>query len=323
MYNPYLSHTFSLHLIELKDGRLFKVSKIMMFDFSGIWLPLITPFSQQVVDSNALQKLVTEYRSTGIAGFVSLSTTGEANLLSSEEQDLVLKTTIQAADGLPVIAGLTGSNFTEIQQRLAQLSHFNLAGILVSSPAYIRPSQQGLIEYFVKLAELSPFPVIIYEIPYRTGIHLELSSLLTLAKHPNIQAIKDCAGSSKITQALITDGNLQVLAGEDFNIFQTLCMGGRGAIGAAVHIYPERYVQMEKYIQAGQLEHAQRIFSSLTPLIENLFAEPNPAPIKGLLASYGKIKNEFKFPLQKASPTLIQSLEELHVQIGSEQLIED
>lgn len=294
----------------------------MMFDFSGIWLPLITPFSQQVVDGDALQKLVTEYRSTGIAGFVSLSTTGEANLLSSEEQDLVLKTTIEAADGLPVIAGLTGSNFTEIQQRLEQLSHFNLAGILVSSPAYIRPSQQGLIEYFLKIAELSPFPVIIYEIPYRTGVHLELSSLLTLARHPNIQAIKDCAGSPEITQALIADGNLQVLAGEDFNIFQTLCMGGSGAIGAAVHFYPERYVQMEKYIRAGQLEQAQRIFSSLTPLIKRLFAEPNPAPVKGLLASHGKIKNEFMFPLQPASTALIQTLGDLYFQIGNKRLID-
>lgn len=289
----------------------------MMFDFSGIWLPLITPFSQQVVDSNALQKLVTGYRSTGIAGFVSLSTTGEASLLNSVAQDLVLKTTIDSAHGLPVIAGLVGHNFAEIQQRLEQLSRFKLAGILVSSPAYIRPSQQGLIEYFVKIAELSPFPVIIYEIPYRTGVHLELSSLLTLAKHPNIQAIKDCSGSAKITQALISDGNLQVLAGEDFNAFQTLCMGGSGAIAAAVHFYPERYVQMEKYIRSGQLDLAQNIFQSLIPLIENLFAEPNPAPIKGLLASHGKIENELMFPLQPAGVSLIDTLKDLYDQIDN------
>ncbi len=289
----------------------------MTFDFSGIWLPLITPFIQQAIDCDALRKLVTEYRSTGISGFVSLSTTGEANSLSPVEQDLVLKTTIEAAEGLPVIAGLVGSNFTEIQQRLVQLSRFNLAGILVSSPAYIRPSQQGLIEYFLKIAELSPFPVVIYEIPYRTGVHLELASLLTLARHPNIQAIKDCAGSTKITQSLISDGNLQVLAGEDFNIFQTLCMGGSGAIGAAVHFYPERYVLMEKYIRAGQLEQARGIFKSLAPLIENLFAEPNPAPVKGLLAAQGKIKNELMFPMQASDVSLINTLEDLYTQLAS------
>lgn len=289
----------------------------MTFDFSGIWLPIITPLHQQAIDRAALRKLILEYSSTGIKGFASLSTTGEASLLSPIDQDLVLKTTIDAANGLPIIAGLIGSNFTQIQQRLEQLSSFDLAGLMVSSPAYIRPSQQGLIEYFWQIADLSPFPIVIYEIPYRSGVRLELDSLLILAQHSNIQAIKDCAGSSRITQALIADGNLQVLAGEDFNAFQTLCMGGSGVIGAAVHFYPERYVEMEKYIRMGQLNLAQRIFHSLAPMIQSLFDEPNPAPIKGLLAAQGKIKNELMFPLQPAGSALIHRLVDLHSQLKS------
>ena len=193
----------------------------MSFDFSGIWIPLITPLQadDEGMDHTALTRLVKQYRSSGIRGFASLSTTGEASLLCAEEQDAVLATTVAEAQGLPVVAGLTASTFKQACERMHQLNRYEIAGIMLSSPSYIRPSQQGLVEYFSRLADISEKPLIIYEIPYRTGIRLELSSLLTLARHPNIQAIKDCAGSLTITQALINDGHLQVLAGEDFNIF--------------------------------------------------------------------------------------------------------
>lgn len=287
----------------------------MTFDFSGIWIPLITPLQNDAVDHVALIHLIKRYRTSGIRGFASLSTTGEASLLNLEEQDAVLETTLQAAQGLPVIAGLTANTFAQAQIRIQQLSQFKISGIMVSSPSYIRPSQQGLIEYFTRLADLSPIPLIIYEIPYRTGIQLELSSLLVLAKHPNIQAIKDCAGSAAITQALIHSGGLQVLAGEDFNIFNTLCMGGSGAIAAATHIRPDLYVQMMQHIQAGQLIKAQQIFNTLTPLIQQLFAEPNPAPVKGLLAKQGHIANRLRFPLLPANHQLIHQLSQLTAQL--------
>lgn len=287
----------------------------MTFDFSGIWIPLITPLQQDMVDHDALRGLISNYQSSGIRGFASLSTTGEGSLLSPAQQDAVVHTTLQAAQGLPVIAGLSASNFSQLQQRLEQLSRFSLNGFMVSSPAYIRPSQQGLIEYFIRLADLSPFPLIIYEIPYRSGVRLELPSLLTLAQHSNIQAIKDCAGSMQMTQALIADGNLQVLAGEDFNIFSTLCMGGSGAIAAATHIHPELYVQLMQHIQTGNISAAQHIFHKLSPLIEQLFSEPNPAPLKGLLSKQNRISNELMFPLQPASDPLVDRLVQLSAQL--------
>ncbi len=281
----------------------------MTFDFSGIWIPLITPLRQDEVDHAALQALITGYRHSGIRGFASLSTTGEASLLSIQEQDSILNTTIKAAQALPVIAGLTATTFVEAKNRVQQLDQFDIAGIMLSSPGYIRPSQQGLIEYFTRLADHSRVPLIIYEIPYRTGVQLELSSLIQLAQHPNIQAIKDCAGSTAITQALINDGGLQVLAGEDFNIFNTLCMGGSGAIAAATHLHPELFVQMRQHIQGGDLAAARQLFHALSPVIDHLFAEPNPAPLKGLLAQQGKISNELRFPLLPASHEIIKQLQ--------------
>ena len=289
----------------------------MSFDFSGIWIPLITPLHSDDagVDHTALTQLVEQYRSSGIRGFASLSTTGEASLLCAEEQDAVLATTLAAAQGLPVIAGLTASTFKQACERMHQLNRYEIAGIMLSSPSYIRPSQQGLVEYFSRLADISEKPLVIYEIPYRTGIRLELSSLLTLARHPNIQAVKDCAGSLAITQALINDGHLQVLAGEDFNIFNTLCMGGHGAIAAATHIRPDLYVTMMQAIQAGQLAKARQIFASVSPLIQQLFAEPNPAPLKGLLAQQGQIANQLRFPLLPASTGLVEQLGHLAEQL--------
>lgn len=286
----------------------------MTFDFSGIWIPLITPLHADDagvdggVDHIALTRLVEHYRSSGIRGVASLSTTGEASLLSFEEQDAVLDTTLTAAQGLPVIAGLTATTFTQACKRIHQLSQYDITGIMLSSPSYIRPSQQGLVEYFIRLADLSEKPLVIYEIPYRTGVRLELPSLLTLARHPNIQAIKDCAGSVAITQALIDDGNLQVLAGEDLNIFPTLCMGGHGAIAAATHIRPDLYVRLMQAIQIDEVATARQIFSDLRPLIAHLFAEPNPAPLKGLLAWQGHIANQLRFPLLPASTGLTEQL---------------
>lgn len=292
----------------------------MPFDFSGIWIPLITPLQHDVVDTLALQQLVADYRTSGIRGFASLSTTGEASLLSVQEQDAVLQATIEAARGLPVIAGLVAGSFAEAQQRVQQLSQFDIQAIMVASPAYIRPSQQGLIQYFSQLADLSRVPLVIYEIPYRTGVALEAASLLQLARHPNIQAIKDCAGSVAITRQLIADGHLQVLAGEDFNIFNTLCMGGSGAIAAATHIRPELYVQMMQHIQRGQLAAARQIFHAMAPLIEQLFAEPNPAPLKAVLAEQGLIHNEIRFPLLNASTPLVENLNGLLAQLEQQGL---
>lgn len=289
----------------------------MTFDFSGIWIPLITPLqpNDMGVDYIALTGLVEHYRTSGIRGFASLSTTGEATLLDPEEQDAVLTTTLTAAQGLPVIAGLTATTFKQARERIIQLNQYDISGIMLSSPSYIRPSQQGLMAYFSQLADISDKPLVIYEIPYRTGVRLELSSLLALAQHPNIQAIKDCSGSMSITQTLIEDGALQVLAGEDINIFPTLCMGGHGAIAAATHIRPDLYVSMMQAIQAGQLTQARRISSLLRPLITQLFAEPNPAPLKGLLAQQGHIANQLRFPLLPASTELVESLKSLAQQL--------
>jgi 4-hydroxy-tetrahydrodipicolinate synthase len=167
-----------------------------------------------------------------------------------------------------------------------------------------------LIDHFTQLADLSAKPLVLYDIPYRTGVRFDLDTLLTLAAHPQIQAIKDCAGSNEITQALIADGRLQVLAGEDLNIFNTLCMGGSGAIAASAHIRPDLFNAMFRSVCQQKLERARAIFHTLAPFMRILFAESNPAPVKAALALQGLMLNELRPPMSQATPGLIERLQQ-------------
>jgi 4-hydroxy-tetrahydrodipicolinate synthase len=301
-----------------------------MSDFSGIWIPLITPFADGAVDHAALRALVRRYADAGIAGLVALGTTGEPAALDASEQDAVLATILDEAQAalrgaptredahadvrplsLPVLVGVSGNHTASMRERIEQLNRLPIAGVLIAAPYYIRPSQAGIVGHFTVLADASEKPVVLYDIPYRTGVRLELDTLLTLAAHPRIQAVKDCAGSLDTTLALIRDGRLQVLAGEDIAIFNTLCLGGSGAIAASAHLRPARFVALYRALAEGRLEEGRRIFHALAPLIQLAFAEPNPAPVKALLAAQGLIRDELRMPMTRASAALIERLSAL------------
>lgn len=279
-------------------------------DFSGIWVPLVTPFSHGEVDHAALRALTEQYVRAQVSGVVALGTTGEAAALDGDEQLSVVDTVLDAAADLPVIVGLAGNHAGHVRESLLRFSERPIAGFLTPAPYYIRPSQQGLIEHFTQLADISPKPLVLYDIPYRTGVRFELDTLLTLAAHPNIQAIKDCAGSTEITQALIADGRLQVLAGEDLNIFNTLCMGGSGAIAASAHIRPDLFNAMFRSVCQQKLDRARAIFHTLAPFMRMLFVESNPAPVKAALALQGLMLNELRPPMLQATPGLVERLQQ-------------
>ncbi|KAA0079031.1 4-hydroxy-tetrahydrodipicolinate synthase [Paraburkholderia sp. T12-10] len=276
--------------------------------FSGIWIPLVTPFNLGAVDHRALAALVARYRDAGVAGFTALGTTGEPAALSGEEQDGVLATILRAAEGLPVVAGVAGNRAAVLRERVLRLNDEPIAGVMLCAPYYIRPSQAGLVEHFSTLADVSAKPIVLYDIPYRTGVRLEPDTLLTLAGHPRIAAIKDCAGVPDTTLALILDGRLKVLAGNDDAIFASICMGGAGAISAAAHVRPERFVAMYQALTQGDLAQGRAIYHELAPLLRALASEPNPAPVKAALAAQGWLKNELRSPMTPVSDTLMQAL---------------
>ena len=280
--------------------------------FSGIWVPLVTPFtSQGAVDHAALDRLVRRLVADGVSGLVVLGTTGEPSSLDADEQQVVLDTVLDAAGNTPVIAGLAGNNAAQLLTGVAQLAARPLAGLLVPAPYYVRPSQDGIRQHFRDLADASAHPIVIYDIPYRTGVEITTDTLLDLAAHPNIAAIKDCGGSLDKTLALLRDGRLQVLAGEDLQMFSVRCLGGHGAIAASAHVRTREVVAMDRALADGRLAEGRALFHALVPGIRALFSEPNPAPVKAVLAKRGEIESVVRAPLTAASPAFIQRWSQL------------
>ena len=247
------------------------------FDFSGLWVPLVTPFRDGQIDEAALKRLVGRLAATPIRGFVACGSTGEAESLSHAEQLAVLDAVLSNGADKPVMMGLTGTRLTEMLPHLREITRRPVAGLLISAPYYLRPAQAGIVAHFRALADASPVPIVIYDIPARTGAQLTLDTLLALASHPHIRAIKDCGGDEEKTRALIADGRLAVLAGDDARIFSTACMGGIGAIAAAGHLLPQHYARLVSSAYEGRMEEARRLHHALTPLSLALFAEPNLA----------------------------------------------
>ncbi|MFZ4287066.1 4-hydroxy-tetrahydrodipicolinate synthase [Variovorax sp. HJSM1_2] len=280
-------------------------------DFSGLWIPLVTPFRQGAVDHAALAALVKRLHADGVAGLVVCGSTGEAAALDTAEQDAVLATVLRAAAGLAVVMGVSGYHLGHTLERVAELNSQPLAGLLVAAPHYIRPSQAGLQQWFEAIASASRHAIIVYDIPYRTGATLELATLRALAAHPNIRALKDCGGNTTKTQALIGDGQLQVLAGEDIQIFTTVALGGVGAIAASAHVHTRRFVELLQRLQQHDLPAARDVWHGLRPLVELAFAEPNPGPVKALLALQDEMTAELRAPMTPASAALLTQLKTL------------
>ena len=277
--------------------------------FQGLWIPLVTPFKDGAVDHPALVRLTTTLAAQGVSGFVACGSTGEAAALDKDEQLAVLETVLGAAQGLPVVMGLSGYHLGQTAAWVQTLARYPLAGLLVPAPHYIRPSQEGLLHWFRTLANASAVPLVVYDIPYRTGAMLTTETLLAMAEHPRIRAIKDCGGNAAKTQALIADGRLAVLAGEDAQMFSTLAWGGHGAIAASAHWQAPRFVELMELLRVGDLPEARRVWRALSPWIDACFAEPNPAPLKAVLAHAGWMRNELRAPMMPASEALTERLQ--------------
>jgi 4-hydroxy-tetrahydrodipicolinate synthase len=213
--------------------------------------------------------------------------------------------------------GVSGYHLPKILGWVETLCGKGLTGLLVSAPCYIRPSQAGLVHWFEAIAQASAVPLVLYDIPYRTGAVLQRDTLQQLAAHPNIAAIKDCGGDGAKTAAMLADGRLQVLAGEDLQTFSTVAQGGAGAIAASAHLHTERFAAIIKRLAQGNLAQARELWSGLPELIEALFAEPNPGPVKALLAHQGLMHNELRRPMTEARTDSLERLVRLHDGVGS------
>lgn len=276
--------------------------------FQGIWVPIVTPFRGDEVDHDSLARLARHLASHGIAGLVAGATTGEGALLRQGEQEAIFATLRQALPGLPIVLGLSQASTQAAVAQARSLAALQPEGLLATAPVYVRPTQEGIRRHFEAIVEAADLPVLVYNIPYRSGVNVELETLQALARDPRLAGIKECGGSMERMLRLVHETPLRVLSGDDGQNFAALCLGAHGTIAAAAHILPQWHVRMLRLLRDGQLEAARRVAMALQPLIRELFAEPNPAPLKALLAHQGWGAADVRLPFIPASQGLGERL---------------
>jgi 4-hydroxy-tetrahydrodipicolinate synthase len=279
----------------------------------GVYVPLVTPFaSDGQVALAAMEVLANRYLDAGAAGLTPLGTTGEAPALDGDEQlaiiDLCSRISAERSTQLIVGAG-TNSTRTTVTA-VKRLSEFPaVTAALCVVPYYVRPSQEGIVEHFKVVAKESPVPIVIYNIPYRTGRVLEADGLLELASTKNIIGLKQAVGGIDTDTMRVLDespDDFAVLGGEDPYLFPTVLLGGTGAICASAHLCTERFVAMIECGLSGNIEEGRAHQEALAPVIAAGFAEPNPAVFKGVLHAQGLIPTpDLRLPMTPASSSSI------------------
>ena len=279
----------------------------------GVYIPLVTPYAADgSVDLEAVERLAVHALDAGVAGLVPLGTTGESPLLEPDEKHAVVDvcTRVARARDAHVIVG-AGTNSTRATVRAVEaLAGSGATAALCVVPYYLRPSQAGIIAHFEAVATASPVPIVLYNIPSRTGQPLEPDSLLRLANTENIVGVKQAVGAVDVATLRVlaeAPDDFAVLGGDDPILFPLVLLGGAGAIAASAHVCTRRYVEMIDCGLAGKVDEGRTHHEALLPVARACFAEPNPAVFKGVLAAQGLIATpDVRAPLANASPAAIE-----------------
>jgi 4-hydroxy-tetrahydrodipicolinate synthase len=281
----------------------------------GLWLPLITPFCSGELDEASLRRLVRHYADLPVDGLVLAATTGEGLTLEPAETERLVFTVRDEADSarkLPVCLGLSGSNTRSLLDMLQRTAAWPIDAYLISCPYYSRPSQRGLELHFTALADHAAHPVMLYNIPYRTGVNLGNDAMLRLAAHPNIAGLKDCSADRSQSLDLLRSrpDDFAVLSGEDAQFYDALADGADGGILASAHIETEIFAQIARLMAAGERDAARSHWLEVADLTRLLFSEPSPAPIKYWLWRTGMIESaEVRLPMTEVSAELAARLD--------------
>ena len=287
--------------------------------FKGAMVAIVTPFKNDQIDEKALRELIEFQIANGTDAIVPCGTTGESATLTHEEHDRVIEITIDAAKKrVPVIAG-TGSNNTAEALRLTKHAYEAGAdGALIVCPYYNRPTQEGLYQHFKTIAESVPIPIIPYNIPSRTGVNLMPEMVAKLAKIKNIVGIKEASGSIKQMSDVINlcDNDFAVLSGDDIFTLPLMAMGGAGIISVISNVAPADMAGLVDSFASGDMIKAKALHHKMSALIDALFIEVNPIPVKAALALMGKIKYEYRLPLCKMAEANFEKLRKIMVNYG-------
>ncbi len=268
--------------------------------FTGIATALVTPLTKNGVDYDALEKLIEWQIAKGVNALVVCGTTGEGSTLTDDEHKEVIRFSVEkVAKRVPVIAG-TGSNDTDYAIMLTKYAcEVGADAVLVVTPYYNKATQNGLIKMFTEIADISTAPVILYNVPSRTGVNIEPKTVQALAKHPNIVAIKEASGNiSQIAEiAALVGDDIDIYSGNDDQIVPIMSLGGKGCISVLSNPLPEKSVEICNKFFAGDIKGALSLQLELLPVIKALFSEVNPIPVKAAMAAMGYCEDYLRLPL--------------------------
>lgn len=285
-----------------------------MKTLQGTGVALVTPFKEdKTIDVSALERLVHSQVENGVDYLVVLGTTAETPTLSTEEKELVKKTVKQANNGrLPMVLGVGGNNTQTIVEQVREVSPKDYIAILSVTPYYNKPSQEGLYQHYKAVAEATELPILLYNVPSRTGVNMDYRTTLRLAKEvPNIIGIKEASGNIVQIMHLLRGRreNFLVISGDDATALPTVLLGGDGTISVLGQAFPERYSQMIRQGLEGNYKEANTIQYQLLEAMELIFKEGNPVGIKALLSLLGVINTlEVRLPLVNATEGLQKEL---------------
>ncbi len=292
--------------------------------FTGVYTALVTPFTKSgELDKKALQRIVRFQLEKGISGLLPLGTTGESPTLSHEENLDVLAVVLKENAGkVPVIAG-TGSNSTNKAIRMTKIAkQLGADASLQVVPYYNKPTQEGLYRHFMTIADEVDLPMVVYNIKGRSGVNIETDTLMRLAKHDNIKAVKEASGDINQIMEVIhrKPADFAVLSGDDNLALPLTLMGGNGVISVASNIVPRRMKEMMEEACKGNAEKARTIHYKLLPLFKVMFVETNPIPVKMAMAAMGLIEETFRLPLCSGTEKSRKAIDEV---LKAQGLIQD
>lgn len=280
--------------------------------FSGAGVALVTPFkANEEIDYNALETVVENQVKGGMDFLVALGTTAEAATLSESEKHNVVTLIKEKSEGLPVVVGIGGNNTRAILKQIDSTDFDGISGILVVTPYYNKPSQEGMYRHYLQIAKASPVPVILYNVPSRTGVNLETETVVRLANaSENIVAVKEASGIlSQITMiGKYTPANFQVISGDDVLALPIFSVGGTGIISVIANALPQKLSSLVHLALEGKYNEARELHFEMIDLFKLIFKEGNPGGIKALMNVQGTIQNVLRSPLYKVSDELIGEL---------------
>jgi len=285
--------------------------------FTGSIVALVTPFKDGAVDHDKLGELVNFHVENGTNAIIPCGTTGESPTLSHREHGEVVDKVIETSGGrIPVIAGTGSNNTSEAINLTRHAKETGADGSLLITPYYNKPTQQGLYEHYKAILEEVDIPIIIYNVPSRTGVSISPETVVRLSEFKNIVAIKEATGDIDQASQILNLCDITVLSGDDSLTLPIMSIGGKGVVSVVANILPREVSELASSFLKGDIENSQRLHMSLLPLCKAMFIETNPIPVKTAMKLLGRLNGEMRLPLCSMSDEHEGQLKKVLVEHG-------